>query len=81
LAQEARLVILCLLVLVGGEETVTELAEFIARRQTAISQQLARLRVQNRVEARQDGKNISHSLARPEVCEILEALHRACCNR
>ena len=31
------------LVLVGGEETVTELAELIARRQTAISQQLARL--------------------------------------
>jgi hypothetical protein len=42
---------------------------------------LARLRAQNRVEARQDGKNISHSLARPEVCEIVEALHRAFCNR
>ena len=66
-------VILC--VLFEGEKTVTELGGLIGRRQTAISQQLARLRAQNLAEARRDGKNI------PEVHEIVEAPHRAFCNR
>ena len=79
LAHEGRLVILC--ILVEGEKTVSELEELIGRRQAAISQQLARLRADNLVEARRDGKNIYYSLARPEVREIVEALHRAFCRR
>ena len=78
LAHEARLVILCLLV--EGEKTVTELGELIGRRQAAVSQQLARLRAHNLVEARREGKNIYYSIARSEVHEIVEALHRAFCD-
>jgi len=79
LAHETRLVILCLLA--EGEKTVTELEELIGLRQAAISQQLARLRAENLVEARRNGKNMHYSLARPEVREVVEALHRAFCRR
>jgi DNA-binding transcriptional ArsR family regulator len=48
-------------------------------RQPAVSQQLARLRADDLVEARREGKNIYYSLARSEVRDIIEALHRAFC--
>jgi DNA-binding transcriptional ArsR family regulator len=48
-------------------------------RQPAVSQQLARLRADDLVEARRDGKSIYYSLARTEVREVIEALHRAFC--
>jgi DNA-binding transcriptional ArsR family regulator len=77
LSHEARLVILCLLA--EGEKSVSELEEMLSLRQPAVSQQLARLRSDNLVETRRDGKNIYYSLARPEVVEIIGALHRAFC--
>lgn len=77
LSHEARLVILCLLV--EGEKSVAELEDMLSLRQPAVSQQLARLRADDLVEARRDGKNIYYSLARPEVREIIEALHAAFC--
>jgi DNA-binding transcriptional ArsR family regulator len=77
LSHEARLVILCLLV--DGEKSVSELEEMLNLRQPAVSQQLARLRADDLVEARRDGKNIYYSLARPEVREIVGALQRAFC--
>ena len=42
-------------------------------------QQLARLRIDNLVDTRRDGKNIYYSLTRTEVREVIEALHRAFC--
>ena len=77
LAHEARLVILCLLV--DGEKSVTEIEQLLSIRQPAVSQQLARLRADKLVETRRDGKNIYYSLARPEVGEIIEALHAVFC--
>lgn len=77
LAHEARLVILCLLV--DGEKSVGEIEETLRLRQPAVSQQLARLRADDLVETRRDGKNIYYSLARPEVREVIEALHRSFC--
>lgn len=77
LSHGARLVILCLLV--EGEKSVTELEQTLNLRQPAVSQQLARLRADNLVETRRDGKNVYYSLARPEVREIIAALHRAFC--
>jgi len=53
----------------------------LGRNQPAISQQLARLRSDDLVEARLQGKNIYYSLARPEVRGIIAALHDAFCNR
>jgi DNA-binding transcriptional ArsR family regulator len=77
LSHEARLMILCLLA--DGEKSVTEIERTLGLRQPAISQQLARLRADDLVEARRDGKNIYYSLARTEVRDIIEALHRAFC--
>ncbi len=77
LSHEARLVILCLLL--EGEKSVTEIEQMLSLRQPAVSQQLARLRADNLVETRRDGKNIYYMLARPEVREIIAALHAAFC--
>ena len=79
LAHEARLLILCLLI--EEERSVTEIEELLSLRQPAISQQLARLRADGLVETRREGKNIFYSLARPEVREIIGALHRAFCQQ
>jgi DNA-binding transcriptional ArsR family regulator len=77
LSHEARLVILCLLT--QGEKSVTEIEQLLKLRQPAVSQQLARLRADDLVETRRDGKNVYYSLARPEVRDIIESLHRAFC--
>jgi DNA-binding transcriptional ArsR family regulator len=77
LSHEARLVILCLLV--DGEKSVTEIEQTLSLRQPAVSQQLARLRAENLVETRRDGKNIYYSLARAEVRDVIMALHAAFC--
>ena len=77
LSHESRLIILCLLV--EGEKSVAEIEQILSLRQPAVSQQLARLRADNLVETRRDGKNIYYKLARPEVREIIEALHTAFC--
>jgi DNA-binding transcriptional ArsR family regulator len=77
LSHEARLVILCLLI--EGEKSVSEIEQMLALRQPAVSQQLARLRADRLVETRRDGKNIYYSLARPEVRQVIAALHEAFC--
>lgn len=77
LSHETRLIILC--VLIEGEKSVTELEEMLNMRQPAVSQQLARLRADDLVTSRRDGKNIYYSLARPEVIEVIGSLQRAFC--
>ena len=78
LSHEARLVILCLLA--DGEKSVTEIERILDLRQPAVSQQLARLRADNLVNTRRDGKNIYYSLSRPDVRQIIGALHDAFCD-
>jgi DNA-binding transcriptional ArsR family regulator len=77
LSHESRLLILC--VLVEGEKSVNELEQFLELRQAAVSQQLARLRADDLVKARRDGKSVYYSLARPEVVGIISELYRAFC--
>ena len=77
LSHEVRLLILCFLI--EGEKSVGEIEKMLKLRQPAVSQQLARLRADNLVETRRDGKNIYYTLARPEVREIIAALHAAFC--
>jgi DNA-binding transcriptional ArsR family regulator len=79
LSHEGRLVVLC--TLFEGEKSVTELERILKLRQPTISQHLARLREDNLVEARRDGKNIYYSIGRPEVWEVVASLHRAFCRR
>lgn len=77
LSHETRLAILCLLV--DGKKSVSELEREMKLRQPLISQQLARLRADDLVEARRDGKNVYYSISRPEVVEIIGSLHRVFC--
>jgi DNA-binding transcriptional ArsR family regulator len=77
LAHESRLVILCLLA--EGEKSVMELADLLDQRQPSVSQQLARLKSEDLVQTRRDGKFIYYSLAREEVRDVILVLHAAFC--
>jgi len=78
LSHEGRLMILCHLV--TGEKTVTELEELLSARQAAVSQQLARLRLEGLVTPRRDGKAIYYSLTDDRPKQILEVIYDLFCN-
>lgn len=73
LAHEARLMILCMLV--EGEKSVSELEGLLEMRQPTVSQQLARLRADQLVTTRRDGKTIFYSLASQEAEKVIAVLH------
>jgi DNA-binding transcriptional ArsR family regulator len=75
LSHEARLLIMCHLM--DGEKSVSELERSLGRRQAAVSQQLARLRLDGLVRARRDGKTIFYSVASTQATEVLVALRVA----
>jgi DNA-binding transcriptional ArsR family regulator len=77
ISHEGRLMILCHLV--QGEKSVTELEELLAARQAAVSQQLARLRLEGLVTTRRDGKTIYYSLSDERPKKILETLYTLFC--
>lgn len=72
MSHEGRLLMLCLLA--EGETTVSEIEAKLGMPQAAVSQQLARLRLDGLVAARRDGRNIYYTVARPEVTALLGAL-------
>lgn len=72
LSHEGRLMILCHLA--AGEKSVTELERLLGQRQAAVSQQLARLRLEGMVTTRREGKAIHYSLASGKVRAILRLL-------
>ena len=69
LGHEGRLLILCHLA--QGPKSVGELEGMLDARQSAVSQQLARLRIEGLVTARRDGKTIFYSLKDPRIGELL----------
>ena len=73
LSHESRLLILCLLS--EGEKSVTNLEELLALRQSTVSQQLARLRLDGLVKTKRDGKTIYYNLANEDVRTILAAIY------
>ena len=74
LAHEGRLMILCHLQ--SGEKSVSELEQLLSSRQAAVSQQLARLRLEGLVSARREGQAIYYSLLDPKVTAMIEVLAR-----
>lgn len=78
LAHEGRLLILCHLD--GGEKSVSELERLLQQRQAAVSQQLARLRMEGLVQARRDGKTIYYSIGDPKVQRMISLLHQIFCD-
>lgn len=77
LSHEGRLMILCHLS--SGEKTVTELEERLATRQSAVSQQLARLRHEGLVACRRDGKSIFYSLSDPKAAQLIALVYELYC--
>jgi DNA-binding transcriptional ArsR family regulator len=77
LSHEGRLMILCHLS--SGEKSVTELESLLSARQAAVSQQLARLRLEGLVKPRRDGKTIFYSLADERAIRILEVVYDIFC--
>lgn len=77
MAHDGRLMILCHLV--SGPRTVGELEAAVPFRQAAVSQQLARLRLEGMVEAERDGKHLRYSLSDPRVVKLVGTLHEIFC--
>jgi len=78
LGNESRLMILCLLA--EGERSVGELNEAIPLSQSALSQQLARLRSQGLVRTRRSSQTIYYSLADGPADRIIRLLHDIYCS-
>lgn len=77
LSNETRLLILCLLA--EGEKSVTELEDALQLRQPTVSQQLARLRADDLVSHRRDGKAIYYALASSEARQVVQLLYTLFC--
>ena len=77
LANDNRLTILC--TLTEGEKNVGELEEILGIRQSALSQQLARLRVDELVSTRRDAKQIYYSLSSKEAEQVMGLLYELFC--
>ena len=77
LSHETRLLILCLLT--EKEMSVSELEEIIGLSQAAVSQQLARLRLERLVSTRREGRQIYYRIVDNEVNTIIESLYDLFC--
>lgn len=77
MANAKRLLVLCQLV--EKERSVGELAEMVGLSQSALSQHLAKMRLQGLVETRREGQTIHYRLASGEVRLLLETLHGLFC--
>lgn len=78
LSNSNRLLILCQLI--DGEKSVGELESVIEIRQPTLSQQLARLRKDDLVATRRDGKTIYYRMASTESRAVIELLYKLYCN-
>jgi len=77
ISHEGRLMTLCYLS--TGEKSVLELEELLSARQSAVSQQLSRLRAEGLVTPRRDGKTIYYKLTDERAIQILEVVYDLFC--
>ncbi len=77
LANEKRLMLLCLLA--NGDKAVSELKDALDMQQSAVSQQLARLRADNLVTFKRQGKTIRYALASDAVRRTIGLLYELYC--
>lgn len=77
LASPNRLMILCNLL--NGEMAVLPLAEAVGMSQSALSQQLAKLRALRLVSARREGRTIYYSVTSDKVGRIMDQLYDMYC--
>ena len=79
ISHEGRLLILCHLS--AGEKSVTELEDLISARQAAVSQQLARLRLEGLVTPRRDGKTIYYRLTDDRPRQMIDLVYDMFCGK
>ena len=79
LGNESRLMILC--VLAEGERSVSDLNTIVPLSQSALSQQLARLRQQGLVKTRRESQTIYYSLLDGPADRVITLLHDIYCGR
>lgn len=77
MANSNRLMILCHLM--NGEMAVQPLADAVGMTQSALSQQLSKLRALKLVSTRRDGRTIFYSVTSDKVCRVLETLYDIYC--
>ena len=77
LANTSRLMILC--TLVEGEKSVAELNKLTNRAQSSVSQELARLRRQDLVSSRRDGKTVYYSIKSEAAKRVIATLYEIYC--
>jgi DNA-binding transcriptional ArsR family regulator len=77
LGNESRLLILC--ALADGERSVGELNAIVPLSQSALSQQLARLREQGLVETRRESQTIFYALCPGPADQVIRLLHDIYC--
>ena len=78
MANAKRLLVLCHLV--EGERSVGDLAGLAGLSQSALSQHLAKMRLQGLVKTRRNAQTIFYSLASDEVRAVLETLYAIYCS-
>ena len=79
ISHEGRLIILCHLA--SGEKSVGELERLLSARQAAVSQQLARLRLEGLVTARREGKTMFYRLADDRPRKVIETVYDLFCRK
>ena len=77
LGNESRLMILC--VLAEGERSVSDLNTIVPLSQSALSQQLARLRQQGLVKKRRESQTIYYALEHGPADRVIMLLHDIYC--
>ena len=78
MANEKRLMVLCHLL--DGETSVNELAGLVSMSQSALSQQLSKLRALKLVATRRDAQQVYYRLASMEVEKVLNVLYEVYCS-
>jgi DNA-binding transcriptional ArsR family regulator len=78
LSHEGRLMILCHLA--SGERSVSDLEQLLSSRQAAVSQQLARLRLEGLVSCRREGKTMFYSIQDPKVRRTIALVYDMFCD-
>lgn len=77
LSNPSRLLLLCQLV--DGEKSVGELETALGRGQAYVSQQLARLRAEDLVQASRFGRSVRYRIRDPRVLPVLRVLYDQFC--
>ncbi len=78
LSHPQRLLVLC--ALGNDEKSVAQLRQDLGGvEQVPMSQQLMRLRSDGLVTSRREGTTVYYRIAKPEVVDVVEALHAAFC--